>query len=58
MDGVIKKDMEIKMMATEAVYKVVEVGHMRPLGLEPCGELIAGDVGYITASIKNVSTPR
>lgn len=55
MEGIIKKDMEIKMMASDAVYRVVEVGHMRPLGLEAGDELIAGDVGYITASIKNVS---
>ena len=54
-DGVIKPDMEVKMMATGAVYKVVEVGHMRPIGLEPCEQLSAGDVGYLTASIKNVA---
>ena len=45
-------------MATGAVYKVVEVGHMRPTRLEPCGELAAGDVGYFTASIKNVEDTR
>ncbi|MBQ9859043.1 MAG: translation elongation factor 4 [Oscillospiraceae bacterium] len=54
-DGVIKPDMEVKMMATGAVYRVVEVGHMRPIGLEPCAQLSAGDVGYLTASIKNVA---
>ena len=54
-DGVIKPDMEVKMMATGAVYRVVEVGHMRPMGLEPCEYLSAGDVGYLTASIKNVA---
>ena len=54
-DGMIKSDMEVKMMATGAVYKVVEVGHMRPIGLEPCEYLSAGDVGYLTASIKNVA---
>ena len=54
-DGVIKPDMEVRMMATGAVYKVVEVGHMRPIGLEPCAQLSAGDVGYLTASIKNVA---
>ena len=58
MDGCIKKDMDIKLMATGATYKVVEVGHLRPLGLEPCGELSAGDVGYFTASIKNVADTR
>ena len=54
-DGRVKKDMEIKLMATGAVYKVVEVGHLRPTRLEPCAELSAGDVGYLTASIKNVA---
>jgi GTP-binding protein LepA len=46
--------MEITMMASKARYKVFEVGHMRPMGLEPCEKLSAGDVGYFTASIKNV----
>ena len=54
-EGSVRRDMEVKMMASGAVYKVVELGHMRPLGLEPCDELSAGDVGYLTASIKNVS---
>ena len=54
-DGVVRRDDEVLMMATGAVYKVVEVGHMRPMGLEPCDELAAGDVGYLTASIKNVA---
>ena len=55
MDGRVRKDMEIKLVATGAVYKVVEVGHLRPTRLEPCEELAAGDVGYLTASIKNVA---
>ncbi|NLO49408.1 MAG: elongation factor 4 [Clostridiales bacterium] len=54
-DGVLKSDMDVKMMASNAVYRTVEVGHMRPLGLDPCDELGAGDVGYFTASIKNVA---
>ena len=54
-DGVIRPGMDVKMMASGAVYKVVEVGHMRPIGLDPCKELSAGDVGYFTASIKTVS---
>ena len=54
-DGAIRKDSEILLMGTGAKYKVVEVGHLRPIGLEPCDELAAGDVGYFTASIKNVS---
>ena len=55
MDGSIRRDSEIMLMGTGAKYKVVEVGHLRPMGLEPCEELSAGDVGYFTASIKNVA---
>ena len=58
MEGVIKKDMEIRMMASGATYKIVEVGHLRPIGLDPCEELGCGDVGYFTASIKNVDDTR
>ncbi len=54
-DGTIRRDSEVKLMGTGARYKVVEVGHLRPVGLEPCSELSAGDVGYFTASIKNVA---
>ncbi|MDY5564613.1 MAG: translation elongation factor 4 [Candidatus Limivicinus sp.] len=55
MDGSIRRDSEIMLMGTGAKYKAVEVGHLRPMGLEPCEELSAGDVGYFTASIKNVA---
>ena len=55
MDGRLTRDMEIKLMGTGAKYKVVELGYLRPMGLEPCDELAAGDVGYFTASIKNVA---
>ncbi|MCL2392288.1 MAG: translation elongation factor 4 [Oscillospiraceae bacterium] len=55
MDGKIERDTEIKMMANGAKYRVVEIGHMRPVGMEPCDVLSAGDVGYLTASIKNVA---
>ena len=54
MDGKIRKDTEVLLKSTGAKYKVLEVGHLRPIGLEPCDELCAGDVGYFTASIKNV----
>ena len=54
-DGEIKREMNIQMMASGVKYKVVEVGHMRPFGLEACEGLSAGDVGYLTASIKNVA---
>ena len=54
MEGSIRTGLDVKMMASGAVYKVVECGHMLPIGLDPCGELRAGEVGYFTASIKNV----
>ena len=54
-DGTIRRDQEILLMGTGAKYKLVEVGHLRPIGLEPCDSLSAGDVGYFTASIKNVA---
>ena len=55
MDGRLRKDDIVRFMAANASYKVVEVGHLRPIGLDPCDELCAGDVGYFTASIKNVA---
>ena len=57
-EGTIRPGMDVKMMATGAVYKVVEVGAMHPLGLRPTQELGAGEVGYLTASIKTVSDTR
>ena len=54
-EGVVRPGMDIKMMATGATYKVVEVGTMNPKGLTPKDALGAGEVGYITASIKTVS---
>ncbi len=53
--GTIRPGMEVKMMATGATYKVVEVGIMNPMGLIPKDALGAGEVGYITASIKTVA---
>ena len=53
--GTVRAGQDIKMMATGAVYKVVEVGTMSPTGLIPRSALGAGEVGYITASIKTVA---
>ena len=53
--GTVRAGQDIKMMATGAVYKVVEVGTMSPNGLIPAEALGAGEVGYITASIKTVA---
>ena len=55
MEGRIRAGMDVRLMASGAEYKVVEVGHMGALALDPCDELAAGDVGYFTASIKNVA---
>ena len=56
--GTLRRGMEVTMMSTGASYKVLEVGHLRPIGLDPCDELGCGDVGYFTASIKNVEDTR
>ena len=53
--GCVRAGQDIRMMATRAVYKVVEVGTMSPNGLIPTDALGAGEVGYITASIKTVA---
>ena len=53
-DGEVRTGQRIRMMATGAVFKVLECGLMRPLGLEPAKQLEAGQVGYFTASIKDV----
>ncbi len=58
MDGTITPGMDVKMMATGAEYKVVECGHLAPRGMIPCDGLGAGEVGYFTASIKNVADTR
>ncbi len=54
-DGEFRPGMKIRMMATGAEFQVVEVGYLRSLSMEPCEVLSAGEVGYITASIKTVS---
>ena len=54
MEGRVKRGTSIKMMATEAVAEVVEVGTFGAGQFIPCEELTAGMVGYITASLKNV----
>ena len=58
MEGSLQPGQTIKMMASGASYQVVECGRLLPLGLEPCQKLQAGEVGYFTASIKNVKDTR
>lgn len=57
-DGAVKKGTIIRMMATNAVAEVVEVGTFGAGQFIPCEELGAGMVGYITASLKNVKDTR
>ena len=58
MEGRLATGTEVKLMASGAKYKVIECGHLEPLGYAPCDELVAGEVGYFTASIKTVSDTR
>ena len=57
-NGVLRPGMDVRMMATGAEYKIVEVGTLRPTGMDPVDALGAGEVGYLTASIKNVADTR
>ena len=57
-DGTLHTGDTVKMMQTGAEYQVVEIGHMGPDALHPCDTLSAGEVGYITASIKTVRDTR
>ena len=57
-NGVIRPGMDVKMMATGAEYKVVECGYLLPRGMVPCDALGAGEVGYLTASIKTIADTR
>ena len=57
-DGSVRAGTKIRMMHTGAEFDVVEVGYMSAFGLAPAEELKAGEVGYITASIKSVADTR
>ena len=56
-EGTIRPGMKMKLMATSSEFDVVEVGIFSP-GYTPCKMLQAGDVGYVSASIKTVSDTR
>ena len=58
MQGTLKKGMNVKMMASGAQYTVLDCGYLRPLGMDSCEKLTAGEVGWFTASIKNVKDTR
>ena len=53
-EGSVKAGDRIRMMASGAEFTVVEVGCMGATELVPCKELLAGEVGYIAASIKSI----
>ena len=57
-EGTVKPGDTIRMMATSAEFTLVEVGHMGATNLSPCAQLQAGEVGYLTASIKTVQDTR
>ena len=57
-DGTLKSGDKIKLMNTGATFDVVDVGYMAPFGLKKAEVLSAGEVGYITASIKNIGDTR
>ena len=54
-DGQVKVGDKIKMMSTGAVFEVTDVGYLEPFGLSSAECVKAGEVGYITASIKTLS---
>lgn len=56
-EGTVKKGDMIRLMNTGKDYEVTEVGYCEP-GLFPSRELKAGEVGYISASIKQVADAR
>ncbi len=58
MEGTLKKGMNVKMMASGAQYTVLDCGYLKPLGMESTPSLTAGEVGWFTASIKNVKDTR
>ena len=58
MDGQVRSGDKIRLMSNGITFDVVDVGTMEPFGLKKGDVLRAGEVGYITASIKNVGDTR
>ena len=54
-DGKVKVGDEIRLMATNKIYTVAEVGYFAPGAYMPSNEIKVGEVGYIAASIKSLS---
>ena len=57
-DGSVKSGDRIRLMSNGTTFDVVDVGYMTPFGLKKTDLLSAGEVGYITASIKSVGDTR
>ena len=58
LDGTLRAGERIRLMANGTEFDVVDVGTMEPFGLKSAESLSAGEVGYITASIKTVGDTR
>ena len=58
MEGTLNIGDKIRMMATNGVFEVIELGYLRADGVEQTKTLSAGEVGYIAASIKSISDVR
>ena len=58
MEGTLKPGMAVRLMASGAVYNVLDCGYLRPIGMDSAPSLSAGEVGWFTASIKNVKDTR
>ncbi len=57
-DGTVRAGDAIRLMSSGATFEVFEVGTLQPFGMQKCDSLSAGEVGYITASIKAVGDTR
>ena len=55
--GTVKAGMHMRLMASGAEFDIVEVGTFSP-SYRPCAQLMAGDVGYVSASIKDIADTR
>ena len=54
-DGIVKKGDTILAMSNNKEYEITEIGYFKAGGYVECDKLEAGEVGYIAASIKNIS---
>jgi len=57
-DGKLRVGDKIKMMKMGTEFEILELGYLYTFGPKPCEELVAGEVGYLTASIKSLEQTR